>query len=378
MVIATKVAVCSSVNVTITTTLQVKVLSDQSRTEIELLLDKHQNLRVRAISGSIGVNKDGQRLGHANSIRNLHQATASEAGSDNRLGCLASDVRSRSIYLGRILSRESTSTVGTPSTIGINDDLTTGQTGITVGSTDDEATRGIQVENGLVIDVLLGDDSLDDMFHEILLDLVVGDIGVVLSGDEDGVHAEGNDGTAFLLVLDGDLGLTVGAEPGAGAVLAHFRETVTQLGGQDVSQRHELGGLVGGIAEHMALVTGTDLLEGLGAHTVDALADIGRLLFEVNENLALIGIKTNVIRDEADVADGVTDNLLVVDLGTGGDLTKDHDHVGLGGGLASNLGFGVLGEASIEDGIRNLIGEFIGVTLVHRLCKMGSYCVMKH
>ena len=35
--------------------------------------------------------------------------------------------------------------------------------------------------------------------------------------------------------------------------------------------------------------------------------------------------------------DGVPDHLLVVDLGLGGDLAADHDHAGLGHGLAGDL-----------------------------------------
>jgi hypothetical protein len=42
-------------------------------------------------------------------------------------------------------------------------------------------------------------------------------------------------------------------------------------------------------------------------------------------------------------------------VGLGGDFTEDHDHTGLGCGLASDLGEGVLLEAGIEDGVRDLI-----------------------
>jgi hypothetical protein len=38
-----------------------------------------------------------------------------------------------------------------------------------------------------------------------------------------------------------------------------------------------------------------------------------------------------------------------------GDLTEDNYHTGLGGSLASDLGEGVLLEAGIEDGVRDLI-----------------------
>ncbi len=39
----------------------------------------------------------------------------------------------------------------------------------------------------------------------------------------------------------------------------------------------------------------------------------------------------------ADVLDGVADDLLVVDVGLGGDLAADHDHPGLGDGLTGDL-----------------------------------------
>jgi hypothetical protein len=48
-------------------------------------------------------------------------------------------------------------------------------------------------------------------------------------------------------------------------------------------------------------------------------------------------------------------------VGLGGNLTENHNHTGLGGSLASDLGEGILSKAGIEDGIRNLItiGELI-------------------
>jgi hypothetical protein len=36
-------------------------------------------------------------------------------------------------------------------------------------------------------------------------------------------------------------------------------------------------------------------------------------------------------------------------------ITEDHDHTGLGGSLAGDLGEGVLLEAGIEDGIGDLV-----------------------
>ena len=98
--------------------------------------------------------------------------------------------------------------MGTPASVGINDDLPSGQACVSVGSSDDEASRGVQVEDGLVVKVLGWDNGLDHMLHQVSADLLVGHILIVLGGDEDGVHALGDERSGALgvtLVLDGDL-----------------------------------------------------------------------------------------------------------------------------------------------------------------------------
>ena len=181
---------------------------------------------------------------------------------------------------------------------------------------------------------------------------------------------------AFLLVLAGDLRLAVGPQPRHGAVLADLGELEAELRGEDVGEGHELGGLVGGVAvfffflrvslclfsaggaeirkskkkretlplfspKHVTLVSRADLLERLGAEAVHALADVRGLLLEPHEHLALVRVEADVVRDKADVAGRLAHDGLVVDLGLGRDLAEDHDHVGLGRGLARDLERGV-------------------------------------
>ncbi len=60
----------------------------------------------------------------------------------------------------------------------------------------------------------------------------------------------------------------------------------------------------------------------------------------------------------------VSDDLIIVDFSLGGDFTEHHDHTSLGAGLAGDLGLGILSEAGVEDGVRDLIADLIRVTLV--------------
>lgn len=96
---------------------------------------------------------------------------------------------------------------------------------------------------------------------------------------------------------------------------------------------------------------------------METLGNVGRLLLNGNEDVAGLVVETLVGAVVTNVLDGLTDDLLVVEASLGGDLTEDHDHTGLGGSLASNLGEGVLLQAGIEDGIGDLVGNLVGVTL---------------
>ncbi len=78
------------------------------------------------------------------------------------------------------------------------------------------------MEYGLVVHVLGWHHGLDDILHEVSVDLVIGDVRRMLSGNENGVHANGNHGTALLLVLNCHLGLAVRPQPCHAAIFPHL------------------------------------------------------------------------------------------------------------------------------------------------------------
>jgi len=366
-VVTAKVAVGGGLDEPVAAFLQVEVDGDHAGPEVEVLLDDLEDLLVRDAPGAVRVDEHGQGLRHADGVGDLHEAAAGEAAGHDALGGLPGDVGAAAVHLGGVLAGEGATAVGTPAAVGVDDDLAAGEAGVAVGPTDDEAARRVEVEDGLLVEVLLRDDGLDDVLLEVGGDLVVGDGLVVLGGDEDGVDADGHHGAALVDVLHRDLGLAVGPEPGAGAVLADLGEARAELGGQHVAERHQLGGLVGGVPEHVALVAGADLLGPLGEVPVHALRDVGGLLLDVDQHLAAVRVEAHVVGDEADLAAGVPDDLLVVHGGLGGDLAEHHHHVGLGAGLARHLAVGVLREAGVEHGVRHLVAQLVGVPLVHGL-----------
>src|SRR3546814_8086134 len=99
--------------------------------------------------------------------------------------------------------------------------------------------------------------TLPALFLAWMAERCVGDVGLVLGGDEDG----GGPGGRVVLVVDGDRGLTVGAEVREDAGLAHLGEPVGEAVGEPDRHGHEVFGLVAGVAVHHPLVASTLAVE---------------------------------------------------------------------------------------------------------------------
>ncbi len=89
------------------------------------------------------------------------------------------------------------------------------------------------------------------------------------------------------------------------------------------------------------------------------LGNVGGLLLDGDEHVASLVVETLAGVIEADVLDGIADNLLVVKVGLGGDLSEDHDHASLAGSLASDLGIGILSEARIKNRVRHNVAKLV-------------------
>lgn len=340
---------------------KVEILDDNTGSEVEVLLDDLNELSRRVLGGSVGVDEDGQRLSNTNGIGELNKSSSGKTGLDKRLGNPSGSVGSRSVDLGEILTGEGSSSVGTPSSVGIDNNLSASETGITLGTTNDESARGLDVVDGFVVKELGGNDLLDDLLKDLRSEVLGGDIIRVLGGDDDSVDSLGDSGTVVVGILDSDLGLGVGSQPSERTISSSSSKGSVKLVGQDDGQGQELLSLVSGIAEHDTLVTSSELLKSL--LVVQTLGDIGRLLLNGNKHVTGLVVETLLGVIVTNVLDGVSHNLLVVKGSLGGDLTKDHDHTGLCGGLTGNLGERVLLEAGIKNGIRDLVTDLIGVSL---------------
>jgi len=125
---------------------KVELLDNNTGTHVEVVADDLDKFIGVLLGGAVGVDVDGKRLSDTDGIRKLNKSAASKASSNERLGDPAAEVGSGTIDLRKVLAREGTTTVSTPATVRVDDDLAASETGITLGTTDDEETGGLDLD----------------------------------------------------------------------------------------------------------------------------------------------------------------------------------------------------------------------------------------
>ena len=361
---------------------EVQLLDDDTGSHVEVVADDLDELLARLVARAVGLDEQGEGLGHTDGVGELDEGATGELGVDQGLGDPAGEVGGAAVDFAVVLAGEGTAAVGTPAAVGVDDDLAAGETGVTLWAANDEEAGGLDLSyisiveregwlgnahmvDGIVVKVLLRDDLLDDLLLDFLAKLLGGDVGRVLCAHDNSVNALGHDCTSVVLVFHGDLSLGIRSQPLQRAIVPRIRHGRVELVRQLDSQRQVLRRLIRSIPKHDTLITRTQLLQRL--LVVQTLRDIGALLLNGNEDIAGLVVEALLRAVVANVLDGLTNDLLVVDAGLGGDLAEDHDHAGLGGCLASYLGEGVILEGGIEDGIGDLVGNLVGVTLTDGL-----------
>ena len=140
------------------------------------------------------------------------------------------------------------------SAVGIHDDLAAREARIGDGAAFDEASRGIDIDLRVIVQPLVGDHGIDDVFFDVLTNGVQINVLVVLGAHYDVFQTH----RLAVSVFHRDLGLSVGTKIGQCAILAHLGKLLRQSVGQRNRQGHAFLGFVAGIAEHNALVPGAE------------------------------------------------------------------------------------------------------------------------
>lgn len=133
--------------------------------------------------------------------------------------------------------------------------------------------------------------------------------------------------------------------------------------GDGDGKRHVAVALVGRIAEHDALIAGAHV-EVVGR--VDAHGDVSALLLDHDLYLAGVGPDALLGLVVAYSAQHFARNALVIDAFHAGNLAADQDELGGGEHLAGDVGPLVARQALVEDRVRDLVADLVGMAFRNR------------
>src|SRR5450755_747610 len=351
-VIASKVAVGRGLAVN--RPAQVERFNDALGRQFEIRPHQILNDGGLDFAGAEGIDPNADRFGHTDGVGELHFATVGQFGGNNILGDVPRHVGGGTVDLGRILAAECAATVTAHAAVSVDDDLAAGESGVAHGSANYKAAGGIDVVFGIFVEQMGRNDVLDHMLQNVGTQFFVAHSLRMLRRDDNRIHANR---LVVGIVFNRDLRLAVGAEVRQHPMLAQFGEPHRQLVRQRYRSRHQLRRLSTSIPNHHSLVAGA---AGVYAH-----GDIAGLLVDAGDHGAGVRVEAVECVVVADGLDGAADYLLEIDVGFGGDFAGDYDQAGGGQGFAGNATEGVVGQAGVEDGVRNLVGDLIGMAFGH-------------
>jgi hypothetical protein len=119
---------------------KVEFLDNHTGTHVKVLADDLDKLFRGLVAGAVALDEEGQRLSDTNGVRELDKAASGKLGGDERLCNPAGEVCGRAIDFAVVLAGECTTTVSTPAAVCVDDDLASGETGVTLRTTNDEKT----------------------------------------------------------------------------------------------------------------------------------------------------------------------------------------------------------------------------------------------
>ncbi len=122
-------------------------------------------------------------------------------------------------------------------------------------------------------------------------------------------------------------------------------------------QRHELRSFIAGESEHQALVA--------RAACVHAHGDIGRLALNRINDAAGLAVETHGGVVIANVVNHATHQARHIDIGMGGDFTRNDANTGSDQNFARHAAGGVILQNRVQHGVRNLVRHLVRMSFCY-------------
>ena len=351
---------------------QIEVFDDCRRAQVEVFLYDFCDFFIGKLPCAIGIYQNGNGLCHADCVSKLYLTFSCNAAGNNIFCNVSCRIASGTVNLCRVLTGECAAAVCRIAAIGIHDNLSACQTGVTHRAADHKSACRVDVIFCVFIQQGGRDYLLDNIFNNILFNLAMLHIGIMLRGHNNGIHSYG----CIVLIFHCHLCLAIGAQICQCTVFTHLCQSSCQLMGQGNRQGHQLLCFIAGKAEHHALIAGTCIKFAViracfvFQRMVNAQCDIGGLSVDSGQNGAGFAVEAVFCSGVADFCQGFSDDFFNINISLCCNLAHNHNHACCGAGFAGNTGIGVLCQKCVQHAIGNLVTDFIGMSLCNRFgCK---------
>ena len=192
----------------------------------------------------------------------------------------------------------------------------------------------------------------------------------MLSGDQNPLDLDRPLDTVLVhLVAHRHLRLPIRTQIRQDVRLAHLGEPLGQLVGKHDRQRHQLLGLPARVAEHHPLITRTHLIDRVEItmlhlkRLINTPRNVRRLLIERHDHTARLRVEAVLGPRIADPSDRLTDKPRNIHIRLSRDLTRNDHKARRNQRLTSHTATRIVSQDSIENSIRNLVGDLVGMPL---------------
>ena len=243
----------------------------------------------------------------------------------------------------------------THAAIGVHDDFAACKARVASGAAEHETACLIDVEFqiGRCVKILLRNDFVHNLMRKFF-QILYFHIRRMLVGYDDAL-----DGDRFSAVVEeGNLRFRIRSEERIAARMAEPREFLHDAMAVVNWRRHERISFAACETEHHALIARA-LFMGEACISINALSDVGRLLVDFDDDFRVVGVEAEIVVVVSNIAGHFTGDFLEIDVGLGGDFAGKDDEIGCCKRFAGDARFRILREQSVENGIGNLVADFV-------------------
>ncbi|TSC97675.1 MAG: Uncharacterized protein Greene101449_1111 [Candidatus Peregrinibacteria bacterium Greene1014_49] len=240
--------------------------------------------------------------------------------------------------------------------VGIHDDFSARKSAVTRGATDHKTSGRVDVKDSFCIDVVLA-DRCNNVTFNISANLLVGNSFGVLCRNNDTTHAHR---AAIIAIFHGHLTFAIRTQEADFLVLARFGKTLCEFVSECNRQRHELRRFITGESEHEPLISSALFFIAV-RFRIDPEGNICALCPHADNDSAGLVIESIDGIVIANFTDSFAGNSCDIDVSRCTHFSGNNNKAGGCKALAGDVCVRVLTQRVIENGIGNLIAEFIGV-----------------